>query len=737
MAAVGDGPSSTELLAALVDEPDAPLTVPAVRDLLSRADPLPPNERTVAPSRRLLLHAYDAAHTRVIEGQPCALQVVKKGMILNRTMRLAATVDIYRKLTGDCFTPSQQLSTEAEAIAKKRDAAGTTPTVTLRRWLAEPPLSRAPLTPTTANPSPRSTASPSPRAWRDDNAAPPPSAALPAYVTAAAGSGGVTPGPGAYNTSSLNLGRSVDVRRCSPAFARRSTAAPSPADAAAGEGLNHSPFANGRPTRPRAQTPPPFGSRSAARAEKSRAGRDSRASSPIPSSPFAAAGSTIGTRTRPTGRNTASFAPRHHVGGGLGGCDHEAQQHANPRGGASPGPGQYETTADDLARVCDARRPSAAFASRARRSSAALQAERGADTGPLKPPPVIASAAPRVINDADGLDDARADGAYSRVRDRDFEAPPPLAACTPPPAAPWHSNGALELTDGGDVSVDGGDSSVAGGDVSVAGGDSNEAGGGSSVDGGCSSVGGGDSSVWSSGEWVYTDRMRHTPREAQRVGADFTGHVRMGEEHNSRRASHRGEYDARGGGSVRGGNGAQGSGSAHVGSAHFGSGSSWGGGERGSRRDVGGQQRRAGGSPRGRAPNPFYPDPFPPSPFEVERGAPIPHPMPHPRSGGRATSAPPRSRPFLSRREADELASSLRVARGEKEREAARLEAEWRGQARLHEAELRAAAAMELLAKVHADLNIELEREGRGRPLLRPHGSMWSEDGWWCNDSRE
>ena len=115
-----------------------------VAELLEMSEPLP-KERRLPASRLLLLQCYDAAHTRAGgQYQPCALQKArpapKPGQMWTRPLRMAAAIDLFRKLTGDVSAASEALSTEAEAIAKRRDAVGAhTPSLATRTWFGEPP----------------------------------------------------------------------------------------------------------------------------------------------------------------------------------------------------------------------------------------------------------------------------------------------------------------------------------------------------------------------------------------------------------------------------------------------------------------------------------------------------------------------------------------------------------------------------------------------------------------------
>ena len=54
-------------------------------------------------------------------------QLIWPDETLTKAVRLAATVDIYRGLTGDMTTPGQALADHALLVAKKRDFAHNTP----------------------------------------------------------------------------------------------------------------------------------------------------------------------------------------------------------------------------------------------------------------------------------------------------------------------------------------------------------------------------------------------------------------------------------------------------------------------------------------------------------------------------------------------------------------------------------------------------------------------------------
>ena len=96
---------------------------------------LKPTER-LPPSRMLLLQAYDACHPRQgwrqwQDNRPvqssCPLDLAWPDEPLSPAVRMAATVDIYRILSGDMRGSDVALSTEATLVAKKRDHANRTP----------------------------------------------------------------------------------------------------------------------------------------------------------------------------------------------------------------------------------------------------------------------------------------------------------------------------------------------------------------------------------------------------------------------------------------------------------------------------------------------------------------------------------------------------------------------------------------------------------------------------------
>ena len=196
------------------------LTPEVIAHLLELSGPVP-RDRRLPPSRLLLLQAYDAAHTRP-EGryQPCALQQVRKGILMNRQLRLAATIEIYRKLTGDASTAAETLSKEAEAIAKKRDAARQTPSAALRRWLGEPPLASTAqanggLIANVGRERTSVTQPGVPVGQESQRAAAAGSSHAAAYSPA-------SPGPGSYHTSQTNMAKSIDASRRSAPFVKPS-----------------------------------------------------------------------------------------------------------------------------------------------------------------------------------------------------------------------------------------------------------------------------------------------------------------------------------------------------------------------------------------------------------------------------------------------------------------------------------------------------------------------------------
>ena len=241
---------------------DGGLEAVLVQELLAEnASPLSHAERRM-PSRMLLWHAFDATH-----GPGCALQQVKHhtrycGAIMSKSVRMAAALELYRKLTGDLSTPSKLVMAEADAIAKKRQAGANTPSASMRRWLNELPLSCSQQGPwcnehlmwnhscgcsTIPDALPRAA---SPRA---PSPPPPPRpfiAAMRSPKPAPRKPGDTvfhSPGPGAYHTSSGDMHKNVRLAsRPSPAFA-----GPTQREVPRGQ-------SPGRQfSRPRSQTPPP------------------------------------------------------------------------------------------------------------------------------------------------------------------------------------------------------------------------------------------------------------------------------------------------------------------------------------------------------------------------------------------------------------------------------------------------------------------------------------------------
>ena len=272
-----------------------------------------------------MLQAYDAAHTRP-EGryQPCALQQVRKGILMNRQLRLAATIEIYRKLTGDASTAAETLSKEAEAIAKKRDAARQTPSAALRRWLGEPPLASTAqanggLIANVGRERTSVTQPGVPVGQESQRAAAAGSSHAAAYSPA-------SPGPGSYHTSQTNMAKSIDASRRSAPFVKPS----------------HT------PTR-RAQTPPPQRAPLPFDHHPPRTPRSPPSPSPISPAFYYSHHNPIGKRTRATGRPTSAFASRT--------VAHEtelpsARRPDDPKAHSiTPGPGEYETSGHELSRV--------------------------------------------------------------------------------------------------------------------------------------------------------------------------------------------------------------------------------------------------------------------------------------------------------------------------------------------------------------------------------------------------
>ena len=313
-----------------------------IERLLPLDGPVPPKERC-PPSRLLLLQCYDAAHTRAGGFyQPCALQQVRKGMMMNRQLRLAATVELYRKLTGDGSTPAEQLSKEAEAIAKKRDAARNTPSAALRRWLGDVPLAstaQASLGVIAVSGRERTSRSVPGTSVSTETARAQATAAMQAEFSPQ------TPGPGFYHTSQSNMAENVEVSRKSAAFiapassSRRRSQTPPP-----GRPL---PFDFHSPRTPRSPQPPAQGVGSPAF--------------------YYSNHNTIGKRTRSTGRNSAAFASRtiaHEVELPKQG-PYGVEEHRS----LTPGPGEYETSHKDLSKSYNKFKGSANFSARSPRPS--------------------------------------------------------------------------------------------------------------------------------------------------------------------------------------------------------------------------------------------------------------------------------------------------------------------------------------------------------------------------------
>ena len=338
------------------------LSPDVVSHLLSLDGPVPRQQR-LPPSRLLLLQAYDAAHTRPGgRYQPCVLQQVRKGMMMNRQLRLAATVELYRKLTGDGSTPAEMLSKEAEAVAKKRDAAQHTPSASMRRWLGDVPLSstaQAHLGSIAVSGRERTSVSVTGQVVGNEVSSAQQPAASPQ-----------TPGPGFYKTSNSNMASSVDVSRKSAAFVASSTT-----------------------PRRRAQTPPP--GRVAPDPHTPRASSRSPEHHRVTAPAFYySAHNTIGKRTRSNGHASAAFASRT--------VAHETRVYkqqpygvgspipSEGRKDGTPGPGDYETSHRDLSKSYNKFRGSANFAARSPRQSGAL--EPAFLSGPLKPTALMAPA---------------------------------------------------------------------------------------------------------------------------------------------------------------------------------------------------------------------------------------------------------------------------------------------------------------------------------------------------------
>ena len=198
-----------------------------------------PKDQRLPVSRLLLLQCYDAAHTRTGGSyQPCALQQARPapgpGLAWTRQIRIAAAVDLFRKLTGDLTASSESLAAEAEAISKRRDAVNNTPSQSMRRWFAEPPLaatnrgghgfgaSRLPghgADGPTASPAAAAGAGPQ-ASVATASAAPPstpkspglerPTTPLQRDATGAWTRDQATPGPGSYHTSTSDMSKRVE-----------------------------------------------------------------------------------------------------------------------------------------------------------------------------------------------------------------------------------------------------------------------------------------------------------------------------------------------------------------------------------------------------------------------------------------------------------------------------------------------------------------------------------------------
>ena len=293
------------------------LSPPFVAFLLDLEAALPPEKRLPA-SRFLLLQAYDAAHTRPGgRYQPCALQQVRKGQLWSPASRLAVTVELFRKLTGDIASSSDAIGNEAQAVARKRGTANRTPSAGMRRWLAEPPLgtnNQAAFGSMAATPGREapvdggsSAAAPAGRGAAASNSRLPRVASLDSARRSSPGlESPSTPGPGFYRTSMSNMGRQAE--RYSKSF--------------------HQTPAFAKPTTPNARAKSPFGANGAA-------------APPTPqsySAPYGTGRDTISGRTANTGRGSAAFASKT--------IAHEVA--VGPKELASPGPGEYHTDAEDL-----------------------------------------------------------------------------------------------------------------------------------------------------------------------------------------------------------------------------------------------------------------------------------------------------------------------------------------------------------------------------------------------------
>ena len=191
------------------------LSLARVQQLLNPKDPyysaqgLPTWQRK-DPSRLVLWHAYQACHPS--DGASCALQRMKPFAILSKPVRMAGTVELYRKLTGDESTPSKALIEEANVIARKCRAAPRTPSAALRRWIRDMPLACQPQGPWCEEH----------KQWKHCcgclNNHPSVTNAFGRDALAARGSGASSlhgPGPGSYHTSSSDMGK-VSQREARP-----------------------------------------------------------------------------------------------------------------------------------------------------------------------------------------------------------------------------------------------------------------------------------------------------------------------------------------------------------------------------------------------------------------------------------------------------------------------------------------------------------------------------------------
>lgn len=122
------------------------LSIDAVRSLLEQTSE-PSASCDVPPSRLLLLHCFEATHTTPGE-PPCVLeQIAPPEITLTKELRIAATVDLFRKLTGDWSAAGEALRYEAATIARRKTMSRRMPSVGLRRWLAESPTACKPPSP--------------------------------------------------------------------------------------------------------------------------------------------------------------------------------------------------------------------------------------------------------------------------------------------------------------------------------------------------------------------------------------------------------------------------------------------------------------------------------------------------------------------------------------------------------------------------------------------------------------